>query len=321
MKNKFSMALESGDQLILATSGYDHTIKLWQAHTGNTIRTMQHDDSQVNALDRTPDKLMLAACGYQCIRLYDMTSNSSSPVINFEGVSKNVTRLGFQEDGKWMYTTGEDCKVRIWDMSSPNPLCKRMFDCQTPINAASLHPNQVEMAIGSQGGCVYLWDVKSDRHDQLIPEVDASIQDIAISPDGTYMAAVNNKGNCYIWTLLNSNDQHLSVLKPKLKIPAHKRYVLRCKFSPDSKLLVTTSGDGSARIWKTPEFTLWRELKIENKCWAWDAAFSADSKYLFVATSDGIARLWKLETKEIEREYIGHQKAITALSFKDEIVS
>lgn len=34
-----------GDQLLLATGGYDHTIKIWQAHTGNCNRTMQHNDS------------------------------------------------------------------------------------------------------------------------------------------------------------------------------------------------------------------------------------------------------------------------------------
>lgn len=33
------------DQVILATGGYDHTIKLWQTHTGICSRTMQHADS------------------------------------------------------------------------------------------------------------------------------------------------------------------------------------------------------------------------------------------------------------------------------------
>lgn len=37
---------------------------------------------------------MLAACGYQHIRLYDM--NSFMPIVNFEGVAKNVNRIGFQ---------------------------------------------------------------------------------------------------------------------------------------------------------------------------------------------------------------------------------
>ena len=36
-----------GDEVILATAGYDHTIKFWQAHTGQCIRTLQHADSQV----------------------------------------------------------------------------------------------------------------------------------------------------------------------------------------------------------------------------------------------------------------------------------
>ncbi|EDV91927.1 protein LST8 homolog [Drosophila grimshawi] len=306
------------DQLILATGGYDHTIKVWQTSTGNCIKTMRFvETSQVNALDRTPDKTRLAACGYQCIRLYDLDSNCTAPVINFDAVQKNVTRLGFQEDGKWMFTAGEDHRVRIWDMISAPPHCSRVFDCQAPVNAACLHPNQVEIAMGSQNGGVYLWDVKSELHEQLVPELEASIQDVAISPDGHYMAAANNKGNCYIWELSISPGQMLSTINPKKMIQAHNRSILRCKFSPDSRLLVTTSGNGSACIWKTGDFSKWRELTIKNY-WIWDAAFSADSKLLFTASSDGVARLWKLETKTCEREYTGHSKAITALSFNDE---
>ncbi|KXJ76015.1 protein LST8 homolog [Aedes albopictus] len=311
-----NMSFDPFNEPLLATGGYDHTIKLWQPYSGLCQRTLQHADSQVNALDIIPNGTILAAGGYQHIRLYDM--NYSYPMINFDGVTKNVTRVGFQEDGKWMFTGGEDCRVRIWDMSTQNPACKRMFDCLTPVNAVCLHPNQVELAIGSQGGSVYLWDVKSDVHEQLIPEVEASIQDIAISPNGQYMAAVNNKGNCYIWSLSNSanSETQLTQTDPKLRIEAHKKYALRCKFSPDSSLLVTCSGDGTARIYKTDTFQLHAELKIE-KYWMWDAVFSNDSKYLFTASSDGHARLWKIETKSIEREYHGHLKAITALAFRD----
>ena len=34
-------------QVILATAGYDHTIKFWAADTGVCTRTLQHPDSQV----------------------------------------------------------------------------------------------------------------------------------------------------------------------------------------------------------------------------------------------------------------------------------
>ena len=59
---------------------------------------------------------LLAFAGYQHIRMYDLNSNNPNPVINYDGISKNVTAVGFHEDGKWMYTGGEDNSVRIWDL-------------------------------------------------------------------------------------------------------------------------------------------------------------------------------------------------------------
>lgn len=54
--------------------------------------------------------------GYQHIRMYDLNSNNPNPVINYDGVSKNITSVGFHDDGRWMYTGGEDCMARIWDL-------------------------------------------------------------------------------------------------------------------------------------------------------------------------------------------------------------
>ena len=33
--------------VLLATSGYDHTIRFWEAASGNNHKTLQHPDSQV----------------------------------------------------------------------------------------------------------------------------------------------------------------------------------------------------------------------------------------------------------------------------------
>lgn len=48
--------------------------------------------------------------------MYDLNSNNPNPVITYDGVSKNITSVGFHEDGRWMYTGGEDCMARIWDL-------------------------------------------------------------------------------------------------------------------------------------------------------------------------------------------------------------
>ncbi|CAG2119101.1 unnamed protein product, partial [Medioppia subpectinata] len=101
---------EDGNDVILATGGYDHTIRFWSAHNGVCQRIVQHSDS-VNALEITPNRHMLSAAGFQHIRMYDIVSSNPNPVVNYEGVSKNITSLGFQSDGKWMYSGGEDGSI------------------------------------------------------------------------------------------------------------------------------------------------------------------------------------------------------------------
>jgi G protein beta subunit-like protein len=50
--------------------------------------------------------------------MYDLNSDNPNPVVNYDGIQKNVTSVGFHEEGKWMYTGGEDNTVRIWDLRS-----------------------------------------------------------------------------------------------------------------------------------------------------------------------------------------------------------
>ncbi|XP_018325272.1 target of rapamycin complex subunit lst8 [Agrilus planipennis] len=308
-------------QIILATGGYDHTIKIWQTHTGICQRTMQHAESQVNALEITPNKQLLAATGYQRIRMYDLTSNNPNPVINYEGLSKNVTSVGFQEDCKWMFTGGEDCSARIWDYrAKTHRNAAKIFQTSAPVTSVCLHPNQVELLVADQSGVLHLWDLRTDHNEQFIPDGETMILDVDVDASGNFMAAVNSKGRCYIWSLTPAKDGEPSKTSPKTKFDAHKRHALKCKFSPDSNLLVTTSSDQTARIWKTSDFSLQQELKHDNQRWVWDAAFSSDSQYVFTASSDGYAKLWNVKTGAMEREYAGHQKAVITMAFKDAAV-
>lgn len=69
-----------------------------------------------------------------------------------------------------------------------------------------------------------------------ILEPDYSIQDIAIDSEGRLMAAVNNRGHCYVWSLSEGIGEKPTKLNPKHKFSAHAKYALRCQFSPDSRL-------------------------------------------------------------------------------------
>ena len=71
---------------------------------------------QVNALQILPDKRYIAAAGHSHVRLYDINSTNAMPVTSYDGHTSNVTSVGFQKDGNWMYTGSEDKTVKIWDI-------------------------------------------------------------------------------------------------------------------------------------------------------------------------------------------------------------
>lgn len=81
---------------------------------------------------------------------------------------------------------------------------------------------------------LYICFHKNNFHIFQIPEPDTSIQSVSIDPEGKMVAAVNNKGSCFIWSI-SSAEYGPSKLSPRHHIAAHRRYALSCSLSPDSK--------------------------------------------------------------------------------------
>lgn len=61
--------------------------------------------------------------------MYDLSSNNPNPIISYDGVNKNIASVGFHEDGRWMYTGGEDCTARIWDLRCGAPGRRGLLPC------------------------------------------------------------------------------------------------------------------------------------------------------------------------------------------------
>ncbi|NXC22017.1 LST8 protein, partial [Corythaeola cristata] len=297
------------DPVILATAGYDHTVRFWQAHSGICTRTVQHQDS-----------VSFTGAGGGLGR--GGRAGPAAPRAPRWAPSPAAPR------GRWgrlhALTRARSAPFRC---RSRNLQCQRIFQVNAPINCVCLHPNQAELIVGDQSGAIHIWDLKTDHNEQLIPEPEVSVNSVHIDPDASYMAAVNSSGNCYVWNLTGGIGEEVTQLIPKTKIPAHNRYALQCKFSPDSTLLATCSADQTCKIWRTSNFSLMTELSIKSnnpgetsRGWMWDCAFSGDSQYIVTASSDNLARLWCVETGEIKREYSGHQKAVVCLAFNDSVL-
>eukprot|EP00937_MAST-01D_sp_MAST-1D-sp2_P004918 g4918.t1 len=298
--------------VILATAGYDHTIRFWEAPTGMCYRTVQYTDSQINRLEITPDKSFLAACGNSHIRLYEINTNNPNPATSYDGHTSNVTAVGFQKDQKWMYTGSEDGTIKIWDLRASG--CQRNYDAGVAINDVALHPNQAELVSGDQNGGIRSWDLRANSCvSELVPDSEGmtAMRSVAIAADASYVVAANNKGVCYVWRPKSAKDY-----EPVKKFRAHEAYVLRCVLSPDVSYLATASADKTVKLWNVPDFSLAKTLQ-DHQRWVWDCVFSADSSYLVTGSSDHTARLWSIGDGEPIRHYTGHHKAVVCVALND----
>jgi target of rapamycin complex subunit LST8 len=93
--------------VVLATAGYDRTIRYWEATTGVCSKTVKYDDSQINDLAITQDKKWLAAATNGKIQVFDTLRESVAATL--EAHAGNVMSIGFAKDSRWI-CSGSACK-------------------------------------------------------------------------------------------------------------------------------------------------------------------------------------------------------------------
>ncbi|KAG4305326.1 hypothetical protein PORY_001496 [Pneumocystis oryctolagi] len=312
--------------IVLVTSGYDRTIRFWEALSSICLRTIQHADSQVNRLCISPDKRLLAAAGNHYVRLYDIQTATPNPIVTLDGHTSNVTAVAFNCEGKWIVTSGEDGTVKLWDPRSSS--VQRNLKHGAAVHDIVIHPNQGDLVSCDQQGSVRLWDLRENSCTQVwMAEDEVPVHTLSIASDGSMLVAGNNEvegvnwsGYCFVWTVTHPGE--LTLKTPDQVFQAHKRYVTRFLLSPDSKYLATCSADATVKIWRAEKssFSVERQL-VGHQRWVWDCAFSADSAYLVTASSDHVARLWELSSGKTIRQYNGHHKAAVCIALNDRHLS
>lgn len=340
--------------VVLATSGHDRKIRFWDAPSGNCIHQIRTPRG-CNKLEISPDKQFIAAAGNPTIDLYEVnttadpthtmnttssTTATAEPCLTLEGHKSNVTSIGFEGDGRYLYSGSEDGTLRLWDLKCPSTV--RVFEGTGPrsssssaamIHSVALRKDCDQLVSGDSNGYVKIWDIggsgcihslrpseglDEDNFSSMVSP--APIQAVHVSEDSKTLVAVSNRGIVYAWnpnSLLLHYSHSRSAAKPLAKFRAHPHgsYTLQGKISPDGRHLVTTSSDGTARLWDTATWEL--TLTLKSHKWVWDAAFCADSSYLVTASSDCVARLWSLQSGTVVREYRGHESYVTCVALND----
>lgn len=180
---------------------------------------------------------------------------------------RNVCSVGFDSSGNSLISCGEDGFARIWDTRTRQNTSQRNHKFSSAINSMFLHPNEIEIYLADQSGSIWIWNIQSDTVQRVFITNEGYIQNIAYDNECRMLAAADTLGNCYIFRITpayskdflkqdNFEQTHSGYLSRHLMFNAHKKYILKCCFSPDSTILATASADKTVKFWRTSDLSI-----------------------------------------------------------------
>jgi WD40 repeat protein len=232
-------------------------------------------------------------------------------------------QLAISPDGKTLATFGADDILKLWDLATGQNLSAiGTYSRSTPSNLAfSPDGKSVAVAVSYPGGkpdLVKLWDVTTGQERHAY-KTESRVRSVAFSPDGKYLAtggsapaAPDQKrpGEIKLLDLTKELEQRI--------LTGHQSSVTSVAFSPDGRLLASSSTDKTVKLWQMPkgqEQTTLRGHKDSVYC----VTFSPDGKSLATA---GLApgekgpaeiKLWDVTTAQERLKLTGPPAGVYAL--------
>ena len=107
----------------------------------------------------------------------------------------------------------------------------------------------------------------------------------------------------------------LTASRARLTLHGHTDTVARVAFSPDGATIITSSWDGTAKVWNGATGREFETLQADPKWVVFGAGFSPDGKRIVTGGSLKVAKLWDAATGRELRAFTGHTGAIRDVAF------
>jgi WD40 repeat protein len=276
------------DGRALASSGFDHTVRLWDPSRWVEGRPAAIDvlphASVVYALAFSPDGSRLAASTDRSVTIW---SRDSSYRQELERPGGAYHGLAFSPDGRTLALGGEDGTIRLWEI----PSARERAVLPGPPGAVltlAFSPDGQTLAFGNRDGHVALRDATDAARSRVIMEGSSGpIRTVAFSPDGRTLgvaeAASETKGVLLF-------DVRTGAVRTRLV--GHRGGINALAFSRDGRTVATAGLDRSIKVW---DLAMARELTtVNNDRTAKSLAFSPDGRWLAYAGADEDVQLLDL---------------------------
>ena len=233
------------------------------------------------------------------------------------------------------------------------PRLKAVLSHTSPVGNAAFSPDSRTVISGSMDGTAQLWDAASGRRIGPQLPVGCQYLRAAFSPDGkTVLTGSMDGARAQLWDATTGEPLGLPLrLQPQVHILAvairpdgqivlvgwdiadniarfwdvatgqpigppltHQGHIYPPAFSPDGRVILTPSDDGTARLW---DVATGQPIgpPLAHPGGFRSAAFGADGKTILTGGCDGTAQLWNAATGELLGSPMRHESEVRAVAF------
>jgi cytochrome c len=217
----------------IATAGADARIAIWTPGRQQPDQILEGHGAPIVSLAVSPDGTRLASGSWDhTVRIWSLGDGAQQVL---EGHAQNVNGVAFTPDDRSLVSVGYDRQLRIWPLLGGTP---NVITLGASLNAVAVAPDG-ELVTGGADGKLRFLTSEGHRSGEL-QAGDAPIVALAISPDGTLIAAAGIGVVAII-------DQNARSILRTLADPGSP--VWSVAFLPDNATLLTGGADGRIRRW------------------------------------------------------------------------
>jgi eukaryotic-like serine/threonine-protein kinase len=312
----------------IASAGRDGEVQIWDAFSGKNLVTYRGHRLRVNAVAWSPDDgCVVSASGDGTMRVHGATSDSE----DHPRRHTPVRSIAWSPDGKLLASGGDDSLVRLWELGSDGSLRRvgnpyqnhrqRVGIGNASINAiawappAWLSPEQSQegrgfLASAGDDRTIHIWEAFTNREILRYDEHESSINALAWSPGGRYIASGGNGGSVRIWdtgtktTVDSTRPAENAVLRNRMpghrdmtfsQVQMHLGNITALAWSPDGTRLAVASYQCVYILGHKQGKIIHRFRYDGHDSWVRAVAWSPDGRHIVSGGDDKCAHVWLAE--------------------------
>ena len=276
-------AVFSPDGKLVASAGWDHLIRLWNAETGRELRQFVGHKGPVYGVAFSPDGLTIASGSEDhTIRLWDVATAKER--LEMKGHSGGVTRVVFTPDGRYLASGSYDRSVRLWSVKDGKEI-RQFGGQQKGFTTICFSPDGRYLASGCGDHAACLWETATGREVRRFQGHYGAVVGVAYSPDGSLLATASEDRTVIVWEVWSA--------RPCFRLRGHRNGAWAVAFSPDGRLLASAGRDRTIRMWDTETGNPICQAEAHKQGIPM-LAFSPDGRALVSSSHDGSAAIREL---------------------------